>query len=56
MSLLQKAIAEERHLAGIAADGYQPATLPIVLAGIVAALVVIVGLALAVSLLAYYWV
>jgi hypothetical protein len=54
-SLMQKAIAEEHHLQEIAKDGYAPATLPIVLAAIVAALIVIVGLALGVSLAAYYW-
>jgi hypothetical protein len=53
-SLVQKAIAEEHHLEEIAKEGYAPATLPIVLGVIVAALTVIVGLALAVALLAYY--
>jgi hypothetical protein len=54
-SLMQKAIAEEHHLEEIAKDGYAPATLPIVLTAIVAVLIVIVGLALGVSLAAYYW-
>jgi hypothetical protein len=54
-SLMQRAIAEEHHLEDIAKDGYAPATLPIVLAAIVAALIVIVGLALGITLAAYYW-
>jgi hypothetical protein len=54
MGLMQKAIAGEHHLEDIARDGYAPATLPIVLGGIVLALFVIVGIALAVSLVAYY--
>jgi hypothetical protein len=53
-SLVQKAIAEEHHLEEIAKEGYAPATLPIMLGVIVAALTVIVGLALAVALIAYY--
>ena len=53
-SLVQKAIAEEHHLEEIAREGYEPATLPIVLGGIVLALSVIVGLALGVTLLVYY--
>jgi hypothetical protein len=54
-SLVQKAIAEEHHLEDIARDGYAPATLPIVLGGIVLALIVIVGLALGITLAVYYW-
>jgi len=50
-SLVQKAIAEEHHLEDIAKDGYAPATLPIVLGGIV---IVIVGLALGITLAVYY--
>jgi hypothetical protein len=53
-SLVAKAIAEEHHLEEIAKDGYAPATLPIVLGAIVAALTVIVGLALGVTLAVYY--
>jgi hypothetical protein len=53
-SLVQKAIAEEHHLQEIARDGYAPATLPIVLGGIVLALIVIVGLALGLTLAVYY--
>jgi hypothetical protein len=53
-SLVQKAIAEEHHLEDIARDGYAPATLPIVLGGIVLALIVIVGLALGVTMASYY--
>lgn len=53
-SLVQKAIAEEHHLEEIARDGYAPATLPIVLAVIVLALIVIVGLALGITLAVYY--
>jgi hypothetical protein len=54
-SLVQKAIAEEHHLEEIAKDGYAPATLPIVLGAILVALIAIVGLALGVTLAAYYW-
>jgi diacylglycerol kinase len=53
-TLVDKAIAEEHHLEEIAKDGYAPATLPIVLAAIVVALTVIVGLALGVTLAVYY--
>lgn len=53
-SIVQKAIAEEHHLEEIAKDGYAPATLPILLAAIIAALALIVGLALGVSLAVYY--
>ena len=53
-SLVQKAIAEEHHLEEIATDGYAPATLPIVLGGIVLALIGIVGLALGITLVVYY--
>lgn len=53
-SIVQKAIAEEHHLEEIAKDGYAPATLPIVLAAIVLALTVIVGLALGVTMAVYY--
>jgi len=56
LSIVQRAIAEEHHLADIARDGYAPATLPIVLAATVLALAVIVGIALGVSLAVYYWV
>ena len=54
-SLVEKAIAEEHHLEEIAKDGYAPATLPIVLGAIFLALIVIVGLALGITLAAYYW-
>jgi hypothetical protein len=47
-------VAEEHHLEEIAKEGYEPATLPIVLGVIVIALMVIVGLALGVTLAAYY--
>ena len=53
-SIVQRAIAEEHHLEDIARDGYAPATLPIVLGGIVLALFVIVGLALGLTLVVYY--
>ena len=53
-SLVQRAINEEHHLEEIARDGYAPATLPIVLGAIVIALTVIVGVALGVTLVAYY--
>jgi hypothetical protein len=53
-TIVDKAIAEEHHLEDIARDGYAPATLPIVLGGIVLALIVIVGLALGITLAVYY--
>jgi hypothetical protein len=53
-SFVEKAIAEEHHLEEIARDGYAPATLPIVLGAIVLALIVIVGIALGITLFAYY--
>jgi hypothetical protein len=49
-----KVVAEEHHLEEIARDGYAPATLPIVLGAIVIALTVIVGIALTITLVAYY--
>jgi len=55
MGLLQRAIDEEHHLVDVARDGYSPATLPIVLGAIVLALFGIVGFALLVSLIAYYF-
>jgi hypothetical protein len=55
-TLVEKLVAEEHHLEEIARDGYAPATLPIVLAGIVVALTVIVGLALGITLVVYYLV
>ena len=53
-AIVDKLVAEEHHLEEIAKDGYAPATLPIVLGFIVAALALIVGLALGVSLAVYY--
>ena len=53
-ALTARLVAEEHHLEEIAKDGYAPATLPIVLGGIVLALTAIVGLALGVTLLVYY--
>lgn len=53
-TLVDKLVAEEHHLEDIAKDGYAPATLPIVLAAIVLALTVIVGLSLGVTLAVYY--
>jgi hypothetical protein len=55
-TITARIVAEEHHLADIARDGYQPATLAIVLGGIVGALAVIVGLALGITLVAYYLV
>jgi hypothetical protein len=54
-ALMQKVIAEEHHLEEIVADGYQPATLAVVLAAIVLAVAVLVALALGVTLAVYYW-
>ena len=53
-AIVDKLVAEEHHLEEIAKDGYAPATLPIVLGFIVAALTVIVGLAVGVSMAVYY--
>ena len=53
-TLVEKLVAEEHHLEEIAKDGYAPATLPIVMGGIVLALGLIVGVALGVTLLVYY--
>ena len=53
-ALVDKLVAEEHHLEEIAKDGYAPATLPIVLGGIVVALTVIVGLALGLTMAVYY--
>jgi hypothetical protein len=55
-AIVDKLVAEEHHLEDIARDGYEPATLPIVLGGIVIALTVIVGLALGITLAVYYLV
>jgi hypothetical protein len=56
MNVVERAIVTEHHLVDIARDGYQPATLPIVLAATVLALLAIVGVALGVSVAVYYWV
>jgi diacylglycerol kinase len=53
-AIVDRLVAEEHHLEEIAKDGYAPATLPIVLGGIMVALTVIVGLALGVTLAVYY--
>lgn len=53
-SLAQRVIDEEHHLQEIAREGYEPATMPIVLGGILLALVVVVGIALGVTLAVYY--
>jgi hypothetical protein len=53
-TFVEKVIAEEHHLEEIAREGYEPATLPIVLGGVMLALSVIVGVALGVALLVYY--
>ena len=53
-AIVDKLVAEEHHLEEIAKEGYAPATLPIVLGGIVVALTVIVGLALGITMAVYY--
>ena len=53
-SLIHKMVEEEHHLEDIARDGYAPATLAITMAGIVLALIAIVGVALGVTLVVYY--
>ena len=52
--ILQKAIAEGHHLEDVALEGYEPATIGIVLVAIVLALTVVVGIALGVTLTVYY--
>lgn len=52
--ILQKAIAEGHHLEEVAQEGYEPATIGIVLVAIVLALTVVVGIALGVTLTVYY--
>ena len=56
MTIVARVVAEEHHLEQVARDGYAPAALAIVLAGIVLALVAIVGLALGLTLAVYYLV
>jgi diacylglycerol kinase len=53
-AIVDKLVAEEHHLEEIAKDGYAPATLPIVLGFIMAALALIVGLAVGISMAVYY--
>jgi hypothetical protein len=53
-ALVDKLVEEEHHLEEIARDGYAPATLPIVLGGIMIALIVIVGVVLGVAMTVYY--
>ena len=53
-AFVDRLVAEEHHLEDIAKDGYAPATLPIVLGGIVLALTVIVGIALGITMAVYY--
>jgi hypothetical protein len=53
-AFVDKLVAEEHHLEEIARDGYAPATLPIVLGGIMLVLTVIVGVACTAALLVYY--
>jgi hypothetical protein len=54
-TIAQRVIAEEHHLQEIASEGYQPATLAIVLGAILLALGAIVGLSLGLTLAVYYW-
>jgi hypothetical protein len=53
-TLVDKLVAEEHHLEEIAREGYDPATMPILLGVIFVALLVIVGLALGVTLAVFY--
>ena len=53
-AIVDKLFAEEHHLEEIAKDGYAPATLPIVLGFIVAALSLIVGVAIGIAMTVYY--
>jgi hypothetical protein len=54
MTALHRMSVELHHLEDVAADGYAPSTLAIVLGGIFVALTVIVGVALGVTLAVYY--
>ena len=54
MTALHRVSVELHHLEDVAADGYAPSTLVIVLGGIFVALTVIVGIALGVTLAVYY--
>jgi hypothetical protein len=54
--LVDKVIAEEHHLEEVAREGYEPATLAILLVVIFLSVLVIVGLALGISLAVYYLV
>ena len=54
MTALHRMSVELHHLEDVAADGYEPSTLAIVLGGIFVALTVIVGVALGVTLAVYY--
>jgi hypothetical protein len=56
MAALHRLAGELHHLEDIAADGYSPSTVLIVLGGIFVALTVIVGIALGVTLAVYYTV
>ena len=53
-AFVEKLVAEEHHLEEIARDGYAPATMPIVLLGIIVTLSVIVGTAIGVTMAVYY--
>ena len=55
-SLIHRMVEEEHHLEDVAREGYEPATLAIVLGGIVLGLLAVVGLALGLTLVVYYWV
>jgi hypothetical protein len=55
-TIAERLIAEEHHLQEIASEGYDPATLAIVLGAILLALGAIVGLSLGLTLAVYYWV
>jgi hypothetical protein len=52
--IVDKVVSEEHHLEEIAREGYDPATVPIVLAAIIGVLLVVVGIALGVTLAVYY--
>jgi hypothetical protein len=54
MTALHRMSVELHHLEDVAADGYAPSTVAIVLGGIFVALTVIVGVALGVTLAVYY--
>lgn len=53
-AFVDKLVAEEHHLAALSREGYEPATLPILLVEVTVFLAVVVGIVLGAALAAYY--